>query len=424
MPGFVSDGMGGNLGSGAGVYEQHLDTTQLAEGRHYITVRAFRHSPAVGTPIFNDFRRVIYVDRLPPESEIVSFAPFASSPSNPNNRDLVVRSVDQTADNVHVLLNLPANLSEAEILALAQGSTQAGYYDRDQFVRGITGVSTGNHVATVVTFEPTGNFNIQRFAGLYTQTNIGVGFGDLNASGSFTVSDIRGAGNHSVEDVLYSQNDKFRAAFDVNGDGLGDNRDLFLLDNELVGAGAGQAVLDAYTDLLLTRGDVDSSGSTDADDVAALASYFGTWSWLMDMNVDGAVNIADVSTMITEVFRTAPGDFNLDGRVGAADYTVWRDSLGLSSGALYTHGDGNFDGRIDAEDYQVWRSAFGFVRKPLSAGAGIASAIPEPATLSLAVLAVALLAMKRKRQMRTGMVSTEYASTAYPSTDCLYPNTL
>ena len=86
----------------------------------------------------------------------------------------------------------------------------------------------------------------------------------MNSSGAFTTGDIRcttaACGNNSVEDVLYSQNTKFRAAFDVNGDGLGDNRDLFALGDELVAGGAGQAVLDAYTDLLLKRADVNSSG--------------------------------------------------------------------------------------------------------------------------------------------------------------------
>ena len=113
------------------------------------------------------------------------------------------------------------------------------------------GVNYGNHVATVVTYEPTGNFNIQRFPGLFAATNLkGRGFGDMNFSNGYVVGDIRtNAG--SVEDVLYSQNAKYSSAFDVNGDGLGDNRDLFLLGNELVTNGASQAVLNSYTDLLL-----------------------------------------------------------------------------------------------------------------------------------------------------------------------------
>jgi len=408
LSGYVSDGMGGNTGTGAGVYEQSIDTTQLAEGRHYVTVRAYRHRDGAtggdgGPPVFSDFKRTIYVDRLPPESEITSFEPFASNPGNPNNRDLIVRSVDQTANNVHVLLDLPANLTESQILALVQGGNKAGYYDRDQFARGVFGVTTGNHVATVVTFEPTGNHNVQRFTGLLTETNLGLGFGDMNASGLLTVSDIRCSGvcsNFSVEDVLYSQNNKFRAAFDVNGDGLGDNRDLFALGDELIAGGAGQAVLDSYVDLLLHRGDFNDSGMTDSDDVALLYDSFGSSSWLMDLNVDGVVNIEDVSTMIGEVFRTMPGDFNLDGAVDAADYVAWRRGVGASSGALYSQADADLDGDVDEIDLAQWRSQFGFMRQPLVAGSGSQSAlgaIPEPARLALGILAIGLLPTSRRR---------------------------
>lgn len=403
-PGYIDNGMGGNSGTGTGLYIQNIDATQLAEGRHYITVRAYRYRNVSGTPVFTDFRRTIYVDRLPPEAAIVSFDPYASNPNNPNNRDLIVRSVDGTADNMHMYLDLPANVTNAQIFQMTQmGQNDAGNYDRDSFVFGFdnttttfAGVTTGNHVATVVTFEPTGNYNIQRFAGLFTDTNLGAGFGDLDYNGTFTVSDIRGTNNDSVEDVLYSQNNKFRAAFDVNGDGLGDNRDLFALGDELVVAGAGQEVLDSYVELLLDRGDVNSSGTTDAADIAALYSNFGPGTWLYDMNVDGMVNIADVTAMISEVFRTVPGDFNLDGGVDAADYVVWRDALG-ASGAQYTQGDGDLDGNVDGDDLAVWRGQFGFVRQPLAPGSAAAAAVPEPATRLLAIFAFTVFWALAKR---------------------------
>jgi len=392
-PGYVWNGSA-NIGSGYGTYAQTIDATQLAEGRHYVTVRAFRHRNASsggdgGPAVFSDFRRTIYIDRLPPAAALVSFDPYASAPHDPNQRDLIVRSVDQTADNMHFLLDLPANLTEAQILALVSSDNRASYYDRDQFIRGF-GVNFGNHVATVVTFEPTGKYNIQRFVGLFTQTNgRGAGFGDMNFSNSYVVGDIR-TNVGSVEDVLYSQNSKFSSAFDVNGDGLCDNRDLFLLGSELVAAGAGQGVLDAYTDLVLKRGDVNSSGTTDGSDITALYASFGSTSWLMDMNVDGVVDILDVATMITEVFRTVPGDFNLDGMVDSRDYTVWRKGFG-TSGAHYTQGDGDLDGDVDDDDLAAWQSRFGFVRQPLLASGGattaaMAVAVPEPAAWVLFVL--------------------------------------
>ena len=279
-PGYIADGSGGNSGTGFGTYSQTIDTTQLAEGRHYITARAFRHRDAAtggdgGPAVFTDFRRTIYVDRLPPEAAVVSFDPFASSPNNPNNRDLIVRSVDQTADNMHVFLDLPAGMSDAEIFALTQaGQGDAGEYDRDSFIYGFHGVTTGNHVATVVTFEPTGNYNIQRFAGLFAQTNLGAGFGDIDSNGVIEVSDVLGPG--SAEGVLFSDDEHFSPALDLDGDGLNDNNDLFLLEGALIEAGATQPVLDAYAELLLRRSDFNGNGLVDAADYTVWRDGGGT----------------------------------------------------------------------------------------------------------------------------------------------------
>ncbi len=74
---------------------------------------------------------------------------------------------------------------------------------------------------------------------------------------------------------------------------------------------------------------------------------------------------------------TLDGDYNTDGVVDAADYAVWRDSVG-STTRLYA--DGDFSGVIDAADYNVWASNFG------GAKATIASA-PEPSAAVLLMLA-------------------------------------
>ncbi|WP_197526517.1 choice-of-anchor Q domain-containing protein [Botrimarina colliarenosi] len=55
---------------------------------------------------------------------------------------------------------------------------------------------------------------------------------------------------------------------------------------------------------------------------------------------------------------TAPGDFNGDGRFDAADYTVWRDSAGVSVAPL-TAGDATGDGVVDETDLALWRNRYG-----------------------------------------------------------------
>lgn len=52
------------------------------------------------------------------------------------------------------------------------------------------------------------------------------------------------------------------------------------------------------------------------------------------------------------------GDYNQDGTVGLADYTVWRDALG-SQVNVGSAADGNGNGTIDSADYDLWKTNFG-----------------------------------------------------------------
>jgi len=84
------------------------------------------------------------------------------------------------------------------------------------------------------------------------------------------------------------------------------------------------------------------------------------------------------------------GDYNGDGLVNAADYTVWRNTLGDSvpngSGA-----DGNNDGAITSADYDFWKSQYG------SAG-GQTATVPEPTAGMLALLGImGSLYLRRER---------------------------
>jgi hypothetical protein len=54
-----------------------------------------------------------------------------------------------------------------------------------------------------------------------------------------------------------------------------------------------------------------------------------------------------------------PGDYNLDSRVDASDYSVWRDALGSSWLTPYSGADGDGDGAVDQDDYLVWKANFG-----------------------------------------------------------------
>jgi hypothetical protein len=136
--------------------------------------------------------------------------------------------------------------------------------------------------------------------------------------------------------------------------------------------------------------------------MAALYAGFGSPTWLTDLDVDGAVDIDDVSTMITELFRTVPGDFTLDGVVDARDYLVARKGAGTAN-ALFTQGDADLDRDVDNDDLALWQDNFGFVRQALMAGAGSGAAVtgvPEPGTLWLVALATGLAAISRRFDRR------------------------
>ena len=92
-----------------------------------------------------------------------------------------------------------------------------------------------------------------------------------------------------------------------------------------------------------------------------------------------------------------PGDFNNNGVVDAADYTVWRDALGQTGEGL----DADFDNSnsIDAIDYEAgWKANFGRNRFTVGPGSGGGAAVPEPASIVLIGVTWFVLCLSRRRR--------------------------
>ncbi len=83
-----------------------------------------------------------------------------------------------------------------------------------------------------------------------------------------------------------------------------------------------------------------------------------------------------------------PGDYNDDGLVDAADYSVWRDHLGTS---VELPND-ETPGEVTEADYDVWRAHYG---ESASSGATVAAAVPEPAAAVLLLMALAVTVFGR-----------------------------
>ena len=78
-----------------------------------------------------------------------------------------------------------------------------------------------------------------------------------------------------------------------------------------------------------------------------------------------------------------PGDYNLNGTVDAADYTVWRDALGLGGLTPFSGADGNGDGEVTQADYDLWTANFGNVLTPPAQAQSVAGTAEGPVAVAV-----------------------------------------
>ncbi len=108
---------------------------------------------------------------------------------------------------------------------------------------------------------------------------------------------------------------------------------------------------------------------------------------------DDGGSVQDFTALRAGIELGFAGDFNGDGRVDAADYTVWRDMLGTRGVNLLADGDRN--GVVDAGDYGVWRANFG---NSLATGSlTTTAAVPEPTAVCVAIVGAFILAGAYRR---------------------------
>lgn len=117
--------------------------------------------------------------------------------------------------------------------------------------------------------------------------------------------------------------------------------------------------------------------TTSAVGVSDSAPFFLVFNF--GLNDEGFATATDAFAALLE--PGLEGDFNNDGSVDAADYTVWRDGL---------------DGEYDAADYQLWRDNYGRrLDESEVSGAGQA---PSPGGAALTCVMMAVLSPSRRKR--------------------------
>lgn len=243
-----------------------------------------------------------------------------------------------------------ANATGQGKLTLAGGTVSA-----EQVVVGYLGQvqGTGTLTADVVSegaVLPGNSAGALTIAGNYTQLSDGVLTIDLASAGSF---------------------DQLTVSGDIALAGL---LEINLLGGYMPVAGATFDVLDW------------SGAASGAFDMLSLPELGDSLDWDTSLvSSQGILSVVAANALLA-------GDYNDDGTVDAADFTVWRDAT--ESGQPLLNETASL-GTIDAEDYDAWKANFG----AMSAGAGSMAkrgvSAPEPTTLLLLSVAVALGATRR-----------------------------
>lgn len=96
---------------------------------------------------------------------------------------------------------------------------------------------------------------------------------------------------------------------------------------------------------------------------------------------------------VVYAISSVTADYNGNGTVDTADYTLWRDSLGSTTNLT---ADGNADGMVNNEDYLIWKRQFG---SNSVESAALLTHTPEPSS-ALLMTCLAIVRFGRSRSSR------------------------
>jgi hypothetical protein len=235
-------------------------------------------------------------------------------------------------------------------------------------------------------FNVVGSFPAGRF-GLYSAWQGPTAtFTDFDISDEFTISALtatvdRSTGSITINNPFSTPVDFDFYQFTSASDSLNDETWLSLSDQNFQPSGAGdhQKWQEAGGSSPSAIAEVYLDGNSTLDATTASKTIGAAYNNLIngeDLVFQYRLTTGQLRTGFVEYIGTPPaslpGDFNMNGVVDAADYVVWRKSDGSPAG------------------YDQWRANFGRTSAAGAATLGVASGVPEPASLFLVLTAVVL----------------------------------
>jgi FG-GAP-like repeat/Dockerin type I domain len=233
-----------------------------------------------------------------------------------------------------------------------------------------------------------GDGTLRQFNGIFTTLGArSVAVGDFDTDGNLDLVII---GYVTGANILLGKGDgSFQAAHSINTGGFGS-----LIAADVSGDGVLDLVVTSAGGVSVVLGNGDGSF---APPIATAAGTYLSYFVVADFNGDGRPDVAAWGSNTMSVLlnngdwgpNPLPGDYNANGTVDAADYSVWRNAVG-SHVANYSGADGNGNGVVDSADYDVWKSHYGMTLPEPAAGSG--AAVPTSSAVAIQIQEPAALA--------------------------------
>jgi len=219
------------------------------------------------------------------------------------------------------------------------------------------------------------------------------------STGLFIGGQTAFAFSYATDDILDRGGDWVFLAVTYDGNAEADNAKFYIGDETTPVAPLGDTVSIFAGPVFSTN--TGNGGSGDARFAIGLTDAAPTADTAItgyqdDVRVYG--NVLDLAALEAVRLANLPstsvvtGDYNDNGNVDAADYTVWRDALGTSI-ALPNEDLTVTPGMVTDEDYGVWKTNFGNAN---AVGVAQSAQVPEPSTMILLGLGWSVAICRRR----------------------------